>query len=196
VSEREIEILGIAGSLREKSFNRALLDAAAMLLPPGATIARHDISGLPLYNADLDVEPALPVVAALKAAVRRADAVLIATPEYNFGIPGPLKNALDWASRPGFRSPFARKPVAIIGASGGAVGTARAQGQLKQVLLGLSAIPLPRAEFLAGNAPQKFDADGRLTDEPTRELLKAMLADFATFARGAIAGGIAPAGAR
>jgi chromate reductase, NAD(P)H dehydrogenase (quinone) len=192
----ELGVLGIAGSLRKKSFNRALLRAARELLPDGVTLVEHDLRALPLYDADLDVDGGPAEVREFKAAIAAADALLIASPEYNYGVPGVLKNAIDWASRPGFRSVLVGKPAAIMGASGGAVGTARMQVELRHLLMGVLALPFPHPDVLVGNAAQKFDAELRLTDERTREFLKKMLAGFVVFARGAIAGGIAKPGPR
>lgn len=175
-----MKIAAIAGSLRKASFNRSLLDAAQELAPSGLDWLRPGIR-LPLYDADLDVDGGPPEVVAFKDAIATSDAVLIATPEYNYGIPGPLKNAIDWASRPAYRSVFAGKKTAIVGAAGSIVGTARAQGQLKQVLLGMAAEVFPYPEFLVGRAGGKFE-DGRLTDEATRDLLAKMLQAFVTWA--------------
>jgi chromate reductase len=171
-----MELLAIPGSLRRASFNRALLVAAGELVPEGSTLAIEDLREIPLYDGDLDDDAHRPAsVQALKQRITQADAVLIATPEYNYGIPGVLKNAIDWASRPGYRSPFRDKPVAIVSASPSAVGGARAQGQLKQVLLGMAAEVFPYPEFLVGGAHGKL-VDGRLTDESTRTHLRDMLA--------------------
>lgn len=174
-----MKIAAIAGSLRKASFNRSLLDAAEGLAPPAVVWSRLDIR-LPLYDADLDVDGGPPEVVAFKDAIAASDAVLIATPEYNYGIPGPLKNAIDWASRPAYRSVFAGKKTAIVGAAGSIVGTARAQGQLKQVLLGMAAEVFPYPELLVGGAGGKFD-DGQLTDETTRDKLAEMLEVFAAW---------------
>lgn len=169
-----MKILGIAGSLRTASLNRALLDAAAELAPEGVTLTVAELEGIPLFNADL--EP-VPVVEAFKQAIADADAVLIATPEYNYGIPGVLKNALDWASRPAYRSVFAGKPVAVVSASPSIVGGVRAQGHLKLVLLGMASEVFPYPEFLVTGAHHKFDS-GRLTDESTREHLEKLLGNL------------------
>ncbi len=182
MSDTPLTILGIAGSLRRASFNRALLEAARELMPPGVVFEVAEIGDLPLYDADLAEGGKPPPVARLEEQIAQADAVLIATPEYNYGIPGVLKNALDWASRPAFRSVFAGKPVAIVGASGGAVGTARAQGQLKQVLLGMVAEVFPYPEVLVARAQERFE-EGKLTDEPTREAVRQILGAFVTYLR-------------
>lgn len=176
-----MKILGIAGSLRKRSYNRSLIRAAQELAPEGVEFVIHDLKPIPLYNGDLEVGAGPGPVVAFKQAISGAHGVLIATPEYNFGIPGVLKNALDWASRPMGHSALADKPVAIVGASPGAVGTARAQGQLKQVLVACQMLLLPRGEFLAGGATQKFDEQGQLTDEGTRDRLTTLLTEFVTW---------------
>jgi chromate reductase len=178
-----LSIVAISGSLRSKSFNTALLRTAQGLLPAGVTMNILAIDHLPLYNADLEEGSPPEVVTALKQSISDADGVLIATPEYNYGIPGPLKNAIDWASRPGYRSPFANKPVAIIGASPSTVGTARAQGQLKQVLLGMISQVFPFPEVAVNMAAGRFDDNGQLTDARTREQLETMLQQFVAWVR-------------
>jgi len=178
-----LSILGISGSLRQSSTNTALLRAAGQLLDThGAELTRVSIR-LPLYDADLADQAALAPVEELKQAVRTADAVLIATPEYNFGPPGVLKNAIDWASRPAYRSVFRDKPVAVMGASGSAAGTARAQGQLKQILLGMASHVFPYPELLVSNAPQRFDDQGNLSDPETHGRLDNYLRDFVVWVR-------------
>ncbi len=169
----DFNILGIAGSLRRASYNRGLMRAAQELLPEGATLTVVDIGGLPLFSEDLEAN--VPAeVRTLKQQVRDADAILIATPEYNYSIPGVLKNAIDWASRPP-EQPFDGKPIAIMGASPGALGTARAQYHLRQMFVFLNGIVLNRPEVMIGNAAQRFDPEGRLTDETTREFIRALL---------------------
>jgi len=173
----------MSGSLRQGSTNTALLRAAGQLLSAhGSEFTRASIR-LPLYDADLTDENALAPVEELKRAVRDADAVLIATPEYNFGPPGVLKNAIDWASRPAYRSVFRDKPVAVMGAALGAVGSARAQGQLKQVLLGMASQVFPYPEIVVGNAAGRFDEQGNLTDPETRQRLESFLRDFVAWVR-------------
>ena len=169
-----MKILGIPGSLRRASFNRALLVAAQELAPKDVEVIIADLHEIPLYDADLEDEDALAPVESFKAAIAEADAVLIATPEYNYGIPGVLKNAIDWASRPAYRSVFAGKRVAIMSASLSAVGGVRAQGQLKQVLLGMASEVFPYPEVAVSRASGKFE-EGRLVDEETREILSKML---------------------
>jgi len=181
VSE-EIRIVGIAGSLREGSFNRALIRAATELSPSGVRITPFDLEGVPFYEASLD-EGDLPEPAArLKKAISEADGVLIATPEYNYGIPGVLKNAIDWASRPGYRSPFRDKPVAILGASPSGIGTARAQQHLKLVLLGMAAAVFPWPEVAVAQAMNRIE-DGQVKDDGTREKIEELLAGFADWIR-------------
>ena len=178
-----LRIVAMSGSLRRKSLNTALLRAAQGLLPAGVTMDILAIDHLPLYNADLEVDGPPEAVAVLKQSISDADGVLIATPEYNYSIPGPLKNAIDWASRPGYRSPFANKPVAIMGASPSPVGAARAQGQLKQVLLGMIAQVFPFPEVTVSMAAERFDDDGQLTDARTREQLATMMQQFVAWVR-------------
>lgn len=179
-----IHLLGFAGSLRAGSFNRALLRAARELAPEGMEIRTFDLAPIPLYNADLDTDERRPEsVVAFKAAVGEADALLIATPEYNYGVPGVLKNAIDWASRPAYRSVLVGKPCGIMGASGSAVGTARAQSKLRDDLYATLAPVLPHPGVLVSAAGKKFDAEGRLTDEDTRGFLRDFLGDFAEWTR-------------
>lgn len=173
-------LIGISGSLRDGSWNSALLRAAQDLVPPGTTLDIARIDEVPLYNGDLDVDGGPPPVKNLKRRIGEADGLVLATPEYNFGIPGVLKNAIDWASRPGFKSVLAHKPVAILGAAPGVVGTARAQGQLKQVMLGTLSEVFPYPEVLVGRAHERFQ-DGRLGDEQTRELVSEMLGAYVSW---------------
>ena len=171
-------IAAFAGSLRRKSYNRALIEAARELAPGGMGIEPIEIGGLPFYNADVEAEGDPDGVADFKAALQRADGVLIATPEYNDGIPGVLGNALDWASRLPGRAPLAGKPVAIIGASPSQIGTARAQLHLRQILNHVQARVLPPPELLVAQANLRFDAGLRLTDESTRRILASLLERF------------------
>ncbi|MCS7178671.1 MAG: NADPH-dependent FMN reductase [Anaerolineae bacterium] len=176
-----IRILGIAGSLREKSYNYDLLRAAQELAPPGTEIQILDraiLAQIPPYNEDVRARGEPAPVTALKEAVRQADALLIATPEYNFSIPGVLKNALDWASRPPETSPFSGKPVAIMGATAGTWGTVRAQTHLRQVCQALNMFPLNRPEVLVAFAQEKFREDGQLTDEMARQLIRLLLEEL------------------
>jgi chromate reductase, NAD(P)H dehydrogenase (quinone) len=166
-----VQILGIAGSLREGSYNRALLRAARELLPPGVELVEHEIGRLPFYDGDVEAAGDPGSVAELKEAIRSADALLIATPEYNRGIPGALKNAIDWASRPPLASPLTGKPVAITGASTGRGGTARAQEQLRAALEFSRAAVLEQPEVLVPEAFMRFDVSGELVDGGIRSEL-------------------------
>ena len=167
-------ILGFAGSLRQKSYNRAALRAAEELLPSDVRLDIFDLAPIPPFSEDEEKTPPAAVVE-FKRAIRAADAILIATPEYNYSIPGVLKNAIDWASRPYGDSAWSGKPVAILGASVGKLGTARAQYHLRQVFVFLDMHPLNKPEVMIGPAGDVFDADGRLKDEKTRELIKKQL---------------------
>lgn len=169
---QEIRVLGFAGSLRSGSYNRALLRAAQELVPEGMTIEITGIGDLPFYNRDVEEEGDPEPVQRFKAAIREADAVLIATPEYQHGLPGVLKNALDWASRPPGDSPLQGKVVGMMGASTSMVGTARAHLQLRQTLTYNQSRMVARPEVLVANAPEKFDEEGRLTDEKAREFIQ------------------------
>lgn len=174
------KVLGISGSLRAGSFNRATLRAAQELAPAGMTIEAFDIAEIPLYNEDVRAKGFPAPVEALRAAIKSADGLLIVTPEYNYSIPGVLKNAIDWASRPP-EQPFDGKPIALMGAAAGALGTARAQYHLRQVFVFMNAHILNRPEVFIGAAATKFDAEGRLTDEPTRGVVGAQLQAFAAW---------------
>jgi chromate reductase len=177
-----VRILGIAGSLRKASFNRAALRAAQQLVPGDATLEPFELDGIPPFNEDH--ERSLPApVAALKAKIREADAILIVTPEYNYSIPGVLKNAIDWASRPYGDNAWDGKPVAVMGASVGALGTARAQYHLRQTFVFLNMYPLNKPEVMISTAAQRFDGDGNLTDETSRKLVGQLLAGLVTWTR-------------
>lgn len=190
MADAPTRIVAFAGSLRRRSFNRALIAAAAEVAPLSVTLESVEIGALPFYDADLEAEGDPPAVAGFKAALAGADGVLIATPEYNDGIPGVLTNALDWGSRLPGRSPLAGKPTMVMGASPSQVGTARAQLHLRQVLGHVQARVLPPPELLVARAHQRFDAELRLTDEGTRRLLADLLRRFvAWIARERAAGG-------
>jgi chromate reductase len=176
---RAVNVAGFAGSLREGSFNRALLEAAIELAPERMTIEILDISEIPLYNADVEAQGDPEPVAVFKRAIGAADGLLIATPEYNLGVPGVTKNAIDWASRPPRKSVLDGKPVAVMGATPGMGGTARSQSQLRQAFVFTNSYAMPQPEVLVRRASELFDADGRLTDEPTREHLVKFLDAFA-----------------
>lgn len=171
---RPIKVLGICGSLRRASFNKAALRAAKKLAPEGMTIEEADISAISPYDEDLYVQGFPGAVEAFRNRIFAADALIFATPEYNFSIPGVLKNAIDWASRPPDQ-PFARKPVAIIGASRGLGGTVRAQHHLRQVCVHLDMHPINKPQVTIGAAQTKFDEGGDLIDEPTRDVLRSAL---------------------
>lgn len=177
-----VRILGIAGSLRRQSYNRAALRAAAQLVPDGATLDILDIAGLPLFNQDDESNPPANVVE-LKKRVRQADAILFVTPEYNYSIPGVLKNAIDLASRPYGDSAWSGKPVAIMGASIGNIGTARAQYHLRQTFVFLNMFPLNQPEVMIGNAAERFDSQGNLTDTRTKELIRQLLENLVAWTR-------------
>ncbi|NJK80296.1 MAG: NAD(P)H-dependent oxidoreductase [Chloroflexaceae bacterium] len=179
---RAIKVLGISGSLRVGSYNTSLLRAAADLLPEGMTLELFDLAAIPLYNADTEAQGFPPTVRELRERIAAADALLIATPEYNYSIPGVLKNAIDWASRPPHPSPLDSKPTAIVGA-GGRVGTARAQLHLRQILMHTNTLLLGRPELFVQRASEQFDAAGNLTNETTREALQAVLEGLAGWTR-------------
>lgn len=179
---KTLTILGIAGSLRRDSYNRAALRAARTLIPPDVQIDEFSLDGIPVYSQDDEADPPQRVVD-LKASVRAADAILIATPEYNYSIPGVLKNAIDWASRPYGDSAWTGKPVAVMGASIGALGTARAQYHLRQCFVFLDMHPLNQPEVMIGNAAQRFDEAGTLTDVRSRELIGTLIRSLADWTR-------------
>jgi chromate reductase len=181
--DRDLTILAFAGSLRKGSYNRALVRAAREMAPAGMAVSIFDIDEVPLYNGDVEAAGDPEPVARFKQAIREADGILIATPEYNHGVPGVTKNAIDWASRPPRQAPLDRKPVAILGASPGITGTARGQSQLRQAFEFTNSYCMPQPEILVYKAHEKFDAEGRLTDEKTREFLGKFLAAFGEWAR-------------
>lgn len=176
-----IHIIGIAGSLRQASFNRALLRAARDLAPQEVIIDIFDLAGVPLYNGDIEAEGDPAEVAALKRAIAGADGVLFATPEYNHGVPGVMKNAVDWASRPPGKAVLGQKPVGIIGASPGITGSARGQSQLRQAFEFTNSYCMPQPELLVFKAHEKFDPGGRLLDEATAQYLAGFMAAFANW---------------
>jgi chromate reductase len=167
--------LGIAGSLRKASLNRAALRAAQKLAPEGVSIEIFDLEGIPPFNQDVEADPPERVVE-FKQCIRAADAILMVTPEYNYSIPGVLKNAIDWASRPYGDSAWEGKPVAIMGASVGPLGTSRAQYHLRQVFVFLNMFALNRPEVMIANATRRFDENGNLTDEDTKAHIQKLLA--------------------
>ena len=171
---KPVHILGIAGSLRRGSYNRAALRAATQLVPQDAALDIFELDGIPGFNQDEEQNPP-GKVAELKRRVRDADAILFVTPEYNYSIPGVLKNAIDWASRPYGDNAWSGKPAAIMGASIGAIGTARAQYHLRQVFVFLNMFPVNQPEVMIGNAAERFDAQGNLTHEPTKDHIRRLL---------------------
>lgn len=171
-----MNILGLSGSLRAGSHNTALLRAAASIAPNGMSIELYGgLRELPPYDQDLDTDPAPEPVADLRRRVGEADGLLIATPEYNYGVPGVLKNAIDWASRPSKNSCLLGKPVAIIGAAPSNFGSVRAQLALRQSFLWIDAHVVGKPELAVFRSHERFDADGNLIDETTEALLAGVL---------------------
>ena len=178
----KVKILGFAGSLRKDSYNRSLLRAALELVPEGTEIEIFDLEGIPLFNQDLENQPSEKLTE-FKARIRSADAILIATPEYNYSIPGVLKNAIDCASRPYGDNAFEHKPVAIMGASIGFAGTARAQYHLRQCFVFLTCFALNQPEVMVPFAQDKVDPEGKLTDLKTREKIRELLTSLVDWTR-------------
>jgi chromate reductase len=172
-----MKVLGIAGSLRQASLSRLLLTEASLHAPPDMHLRSFALDEIPVYNGDHDTDDLRPAsVRAFIDAIRESDALLIVTPEYNYSIPGVLKNAIDWASRPAYRSVLAGKTTAMVGLSVGAAGGARALTHLKDVLLGVLARPLPVPDVLVPGAKNVIDANGRLSDDAVKERLTRLLA--------------------
>lgn len=167
---RTVSVLGLSGSLRKGSFNTALLRAAQELAPAGMSISLYDLSPIPMYNEDMRADGFPPAAHDFREAVRQADAVLIASPEYNRSVPAVLKNAIDWASRRPDQ-PFARKAVAIMGVSNGAIGAAFANHHLRQILVYMDALMVNGPEVMVGRARERFDEEGQLVDEDTRKFV-------------------------
>jgi len=165
-----IKLAAFCGSLRKASFNRMALNAFAERLPAGTTLKMIEIGDWPLYNADIQAQGFPEKIQAAQKIMLEADGLVLVSPEYNYGPSGVLKNAIDWLSRM-TPQPFAGKPVALFGASGGILGTARAQYQLRQILVFLDGRPVNKPEVMIGQAQNRFSADGKLTDEPTGKLL-------------------------
>ena len=174
-----IKILGIAGSLRKGSYNKMALRSAAGVLPENVALETFDIAGIPPFSEDDEKQPPARVTE-FKAAIRAADAILFVTPEYNYSIPGVLKNAIDWASRPYGDSAWSGKPVAVMGASVGNIGTARAQSHLRQVFVFLDMQAVNQPEVMIGQASTRFDEQGNLTDETTKKLIGQLLENLVT----------------
>jgi len=171
----DVKVLGFAGSLRKDSYNRAALRAAQELLPQGMTLEIFDLAPIPLFNEDVERKGFPAAVLEFKERIADADALLISTPEYNYSIPGVLKNAIDWASRPPGQSPLVGKPLAIMGASIGYFGSARAQYHLRQVCVLLNMHPVNSPEVFISGAASKFDETGKLTDGMFRNNIKKIL---------------------
>lgn len=170
-----VRVLGFAGSIREKSFNKGLLHTAVDLAPEGMTLETFDIAPIPLYNEDVRDAGYPEAVQQFAARIEAADAILIVTPEYNHSFPGVLKNAIDWLSRPPI-TPLTGKPVSMMGTSLGMLGSVRSQAQLRQVLACLNMVPMNKPEVFIGGAPSKFDENSRLVDEAALEFVKTHLA--------------------
>jgi chromate reductase, NAD(P)H dehydrogenase (quinone) len=181
--DKPIRILGIAGSLRRKSYNRAALRAAQKLVPDGAVLDIFELDGIPVFSEDDEKQPPAKVVE-FKKRIREADAILFVTPEYNYSIPGVLKNAIDWASRPYGDNAWTNKPAAIMGASAGRLGSARAQYHLRQVFVFLNVLPVNQPEVMIGNAAGSFDGEGNLTDETNKKLIRQLLENLIHWTRG------------
>jgi chromate reductase len=167
----QMRIVGFAGSLRRASYNRGLIRAASESAPGGIVVDVFDLAEIPFYNQDVEDAGEPPSVVAFKRAIAEADALLVATPEYNHGVPGVLKNAIDWASRPRVTSPLRDKAVAVVGASPGQGSTARAQAQLRDAFVFTGACVMPQPELLVAAAASHFDDDGNLTDPALRSSL-------------------------
>lgn len=177
-----LNVIAFAGSLRQGSYNKLALKAAMELQPAGMEIESFDIAPIPVYNEDVREMGFPPMVEEFREKIRKADALLIVTPEYNYSMPGVLKNAIDWASRPPDQ-PFNDKPAAIMGASGSLLGTVRAQYDLRRSCVFLNMHLVNKPEVMIAQAHNKFDASGRLTDETTRKLIAELLVNLAAWTR-------------
>ncbi len=178
----ELRFVGISGSLRRESYNTKLLNAALGLLPEGVTMEIARIGDLPLYNSDMETDDPPESVRKFRDILSGADAFVFVSPEYNYSVPGTLKNAIDWASR-AKDSPFAGKPVAVMGATQGTWGTVRMQIAFRPIFQFLNMTPVNKPEVLVAQAQNKFDAGGRLTDEPTISIVRQQLAELRKLAR-------------
>jgi chromate reductase, NAD(P)H dehydrogenase (quinone) len=178
-----MKILAFSGSLRKGSFNKSLLRAAAEVSPEGMNIEIFDLEGIPLFNADIEAQGDPERVKEFKEAIRNAGGLLIASPEYNHGMTGVTKNAIDWASRPAKDMPISGKPVGILGASRGITGTARSQDQLRNSLKSVGAYCMAKPELLLFRAHEKVDAEGKLTDERTLKFLNDYLLSFSDWVK-------------
>ena len=172
--DNTIRVLGISGSLRKNSVNSGLLRAAQKVTPPEMVLSVFDLGSIPMYNEDVLAQEIPETVREFKSKIAASDALLIATPEYNYSVPGVLKNAIDWASRPPKDSPLNGKPLAIMGA-GGVMGTVRAQMSLRQIAVFTNMYPLNKPEVLVSRAHEKFDTEGNLKDEPTLQSIRSLL---------------------
>jgi chromate reductase len=179
VTERRIEVAALVGSLRRQSFNRGLLRAAMLVRPDNMHLYEVPIRELPYFNEDLEQGGNPSSVREFRSQLERADALLICTPEYSYSIPGVLKNALDWASRPAGRSVLRGTPLAILGASSGRSGTMRGQLHLRQISVAIGMLPLPEPETYITFAGDKFNQQGELTDQTSRDLVKTTMANLA-----------------
>src|SRR5215469_18893835 len=177
-----VQIFAFCGSLRRGSYNRMLLAAAEELAPEGVSFESFDIGRLPLYNEDVRAQGFPPPAEELRERIRAAEALLFVTPEYNYSVPGVLKNAIDWASRPPDQ-PFAGKPVAMMGASMGGFGTGRAQYHLRQTCVYLDMVPLNKPEVMIPQAHDKFDAQGHLKDAASLKFIQDLMVALAAWTR-------------
>jgi chromate reductase len=182
IMNEKVRILGFAGSLRKQSYNRSILAGALEMVPDNAVLEIFGLEGIPPFNQDLENQPP-DQVKAFKTKIRAADAILIATPEYNYSIPGVLKNAIDWASRPYGDNAFDGKPVAVMGASIGMLGTGRAQYHLRQSFVYLNMYPINQPEVMVPFVEGKIDSNGRLVDEKTRSKIAEMLKSLVAWAK-------------
>lgn len=177
-----LDIVGLCGSLRHASINRAALRLAGEVMPAGMTLDIAEIRDIPFFDGDVMAQGWPAAVAALRERIRKADAVVIATPEYNFSVPGMFKNTLDWLSR-GEDQPFAHKPVAMLSASPGPLGGSRVQYELRKILLFVNAMVLTKPEVFIGGSSAKFDAAGACVDETTRGFVAAQMQAFEGWVR-------------
>jgi chromate reductase len=178
----KIKILGVLGSLRRDSYNHLALKAAQKLVPEGAELDVVELSGIPIFNQDDELAPPTSVLA-FKQQILTADAILFVTPEYNYSVPGGLKNAIDWASRPFGDSAWQGKPAAIMGVSVGGLGTVRAQYHLRQILVSLNMPVVNQPEVMIGHAAKAFNHDGEITDDKTMQVIQHLLIALVALAK-------------
>ncbi len=183
MDESELHIVGFAGSIRRASYNRGLLRAAAADLPQGVSLQIEELSDIPPFDMDLEASGGTPAIEALKAAVRAADALLLAVPEHNYSFSGVMKNTIDWLSRPFDTSVLLGKPVAIMGASNGRMGTARAQHAIRPVLAATGCLVMIKPELFVSQAAKVCDENGDVVDEDTRKRVRAMVEALAAWTR-------------